>query len=476
MLGHDIQRSNFSSEGILPPLEEEKKIEFQTLVLSSPVVSSGRVCFGSAERKVYGVNWQSGEVWEYSTESGVRATPCIWQGKVYVATARGFLHAISLSDGEKLWDEPLELGGACLSSPVVDNGKLFLTLGGKKQEIIGVDVEEKRVIWRYPTLQPAYSSPCVFENRIYAGACDSFLYCLSTTGEFLWKKKTGSSILKASPVCDSQRVYAWFGDYDKHVYSFLHSGSPAWSEPYLTKFFSQPRDYYRYPCTGSGLPAVDEEKLYIPAGFPDHQLDLYALNKATGEEVWKTSFSKVSDYKFLSSPAVTPQYLFIPTIEGKIYVLDKEGNVVDTFSCESEPIRGSLAIAEGRIFVVTEKGTLYVLRGSETAISKAKIIPKISRLGACFSNPTSKGYWIPYQIGSDVKPKAEVRIKIFNSLGQLVRSLNLGKKPPGYYIQLEKAAYWDGCDSQGKHLPSGNYFYQLEVSGKTFPKRVLLLK
>lgn len=80
-----------------------------------------------------------------------------------------------------------------------------------------------------------------------------------------------------------------------------------------------------------------------------------------------------------------------------------------------------------------------------------------------YPNPFNPETWIPYQLTSE----ADVVIRIYNVDGQLVRTLNLGEQPAGNYMAQDKAAFWDGRNTEGSTVTSGVYFYTLEADGKT---------
>ncbi len=80
-----------------------------------------------------------------------------------------------------------------------------------------------------------------------------------------------------------------------------------------------------------------------------------------------------------------------------------------------------------------------------------------------YPNPFNPETWIPYQLASE----ANVVIRIYNVDGQLVRTLNLGEQPAGSYMAQDKAAFWDGRNTEGSTVASGVYFYTLETDGKT---------
>jgi WD40 repeat protein len=97
---------------------------------------------------------------------------------------------------------------------------------------------------------------------------------------------------------------------------------------------------------------------------------------------------------------------------------------------------------------------------------------KQNRLLQNYPNPFNPETWIPYQLEND----ADVVIKIYSSSGQLVRTLNLGRKSAGLYLDKEIAVYWDGRDDSGRRVASGLYFYSLEAGKFIDTKKMIIIK
>jgi hypothetical protein len=98
--------------------------------------------------------------------------------------------------------------------------------------------------------------------------------------------------------------------------------------------------------------------------------------------------------------------------------------------------------------------------------------PGVSLLHQNYPNPLNPDTWIPYQLRKD----ADVVIKIYTAAGQLVRILNLGHKPAGFYTSRERAAYWDGKNEAGEHVASGVYFYNMKAGDLTATSRMVIMK
>jgi hypothetical protein len=71
----------------------------------------------------------------------------------------------------------------------------------------------------------------------------------------------------------------------------------------------------------------------------------------------------------------------------------------------------------------------------------------------------------------DIQRQGRAQLRIYNSLGQLVRTLVDEEKPVGSYQIV-----WDGSNDEGQRLSSGTYYYQLKVADVLGTERMLLLK
>ena len=94
-------------------------------------------------------------------------------------------------------------------------------------------------------------------------------------------------------------------------------------------------------------------------------------------------------------------------------------------------------------------------------------LPKEFDLRQNYPNPFNPTTIIEYAL-----PKAsEVKIRIYNILGQKVRSLVDEHQDAGY-----KRIQWDGKDDGGNEISSGVYFYRIEAGDFVKCKKMTLLK
>ena len=99
-------------------------------------------------------------------------------------------------------------------------------------------------------------------------------------------------------------------------------------------------------------------------------------------------------------------------------------------------------------------------------------VPDLTRLLQNYPNPFNPETWIPYQLSQD----SEVKIRIYDVGGLLVRSMEVGFQEAGTYSSREKAIYWDGKNQHGEQISSGVYFYSLELGEESQTRRMVILK
>ena len=89
-----------------------------------------------------------------------------------------------------------------------------------------------------------------------------------------------------------------------------------------------------------------------------------------------------------------------------------------------------------------------------------------------YPNPFNPETWIPYQLSED----SPVSVSIYDTTGQLIRTLPLGFQSAGFYNSRERAAYWDGRNALGERVASGIYFYQLATPTFQQTRRLVIVK
>jgi len=94
-------------------------------------------------------------------------------------------------------------------------------------------------------------------------------------------------------------------------------------------------------------------------------------------------------------------------------------------------------------------------------------LPKEFNLGQNYPNPFNPTTVLEYALPN----AAQVKIHIYNILGQKVRNLVDETQEPGY-----KTVSWDGKDDSGREVSSGIYFYRIVAGSFVKCRKMALLK
>ncbi|HOH48761.1 MAG TPA: FlgD immunoglobulin-like domain containing protein [Candidatus Syntrophosphaera sp.] len=95
------------------------------------------------------------------------------------------------------------------------------------------------------------------------------------------------------------------------------------------------------------------------------------------------------------------------------------------------------------------------------------VIPLESYLGSNFPNPFNPSTTIQYGL----KEASSVRINVYNSRGQLIRTLIDESKAAGTYRVV-----WDGKDSNNRSVSSGIYYFRMEAQDYVKTNKGILIK
>ncbi|MGD8979658.1 MAG: CapA family protein [candidate division WOR-3 bacterium] len=86
---------------------------------------------------------------------------------------------------------------------------------------------------------------------------------------------------------------------------------------------------------------------------------------------------------------------------------------------------------------------------------------------SCYPNPAHGLVTFQYYLAEP----ADVKLRVYNTLGQEVRELSVGNQSAGL-----RTIQWDGSDNHGRRLSAGVYFCRMQASEHEQSKKVILLK
>ena len=116
--------------------------------------------------------------------------------------------------------------------------------------------------------------------------------------------------------------------------------------------------------------------------------------------------------------------------------------------------------------VISDANTLVIDAGAALAIDES-LIPEVFALHQNYPNPFNPVTNIQF----DIPEESEVRMEIYNLMGQRVATLVNNTLEPGFH-----AVKWNGTNDFGKQLSSGMYIYSISANNFTSVKKLILMK
>jgi len=104
---------------------------------------------------------------------------------------------------------------------------------------------------------------------------------------------------------------------------------------------------------------------------------------------------------------------------------------------------------------------------TEASASNQTLTPQNFDISQNYPNPFNPVTTIRYQLPEE----RWVTLRIYNVLGQLVRTLVDQQQPAGYYT-----VRWSGRDNNGRLLSSGIHFYRLQAGEYVVTRKMLFIK
>ena len=228
----------------------------------------------------------------------------------------------------KNWEFVLPADQEINSPPSLDYGKAFF--GTCSGMLYGIDAALGPLapFWFVPLLGGIYTSPAIWNERVYIGTDAGFMYCYSIFGAFQWVHYVGAPI-RCSPKIfeiESNSKYSLvFGD-DKGRLWCLNpmNGRPRsdWNNTTTGCFDT----YSEKPIRSS--PLIEGDNIY----FYCKNMRVYSITKLNGAMRWSYNITAISttlpdDEVVCTAKNVnSDRYIILSTVGGLAYLQDFGGN------------------------------------------------------------------------------------------------------------------------------------------------------
>jgi hypothetical protein len=158
-----------------------------------------------------------------------RVEAIVAEGKCFVGTFAGRLHALNVADGSSAWTAKVR--GAIGHSALYDSG--LLIFGSDDGTLTCLKASDGSPVWTYDAGASLWVAPAGDGERVYIGDRAGVFHAVGLKdGRRAWTLKTGGMILKPASLSPDGRKIV-FGSEDMHVYCVDPAGALLWKSKKL---------------------------------------------------------------------------------------------------------------------------------------------------------------------------------------------------------------------------------------------------
>lgn len=320
---------------------------------ASPLVYGGRVYTLDATAQVSAFAASGGSaVWRVSLvpenergEAGYGGGLAIDHGRLYAATGFGTVVSLDPASGKKLWEK--NIGVPVRASPTAVNDKVFVvTTEGHVFALAGFDGGE---LWTFRGVPEKTSiisspSPAVESGIVVVPYPSGELVALrADDGTTIWsenlaRNRTVSSLASLSdaarPAIDGGVVYA-VGHAGRLIATQVKTGERLWA----------------LNVPGTQAPVIAGENLFVV----DTSGQLHAITRRDGKIVWSTKLPGANTW---SGPTLAGGFLWLTSNQGQLVGVEPATGRVTNQQSIGAPAYIAPVVADGRMFVLTDKARL----------------------------------------------------------------------------------------------------------------------
>ncbi|HEV3260180.1 MAG TPA: PQQ-binding-like beta-propeller repeat protein, partial [Gemmataceae bacterium] len=420
----------------------------------------------------------------------------------------GFVHAMKVRTGERVWSYECATGGIS-SSPVVSGSYVYIAHGegnpdrGVLGRILCLDASKVKrdpktkegkpaLVWEKYGIQVRYTTPLLHQDRLYVSDINARLWCFNakTGGKELWRFTYGRNA-KGSPVWADGKIYV------ADVNSRFHILKPQAKKcvELDKQFFPSPDGVSDVEINGNA--AVANGRIYFNTSFEfycigkkDHEAGSVSIPPQPKEEpapaVDKVAHVQIVPAEVMLKPGQSVSFRvlaydnegrFLGEIKEPTYALAAQilpPPIKQNWKGELPPLKGKLS-PDGKLTVDKEPegqfGAVVAKNGALTTRARVRVLPDLDRpyqedFKKLAAGTTPAG-WVNTQGKFTVVPRngAKVLKKLSNMASPLFSRAHAFIGPPDmadYTIQADLLGTRKGSDMPDMGLTANRYILVLD--------------
>ena len=329
---------------------------------ASPVVADGRIFTLDAAANVRATSVNGAPLWSVSLTpdgendlDGFGGGVSYAAGKVFATSGFGEIVTLDAETGAEIWRQKLD--AAVRAAPTVLGNKVFAV--ARNDQAFGVDVDNGRVRWRTEGIEPEAgivggASPAAEGALVVIPfASGEVVGALARNGRRIWSASISGgrrgtvrsrlSDITGDPVISGDTVYV-ANQSGRFVALDRRTGERKW-----------------IVNEGSMVPA-------LPVGgsvyLMTDQAQLIRINAATGATIWSVQLplfenpEKRRSAYVHSGPILAGGRILIASADGQFRSFDPQTGALLGMTAAGGNLSGQPAFADGRVFAITDDGTL----------------------------------------------------------------------------------------------------------------------
>jgi formylglycine-generating enzyme required for sulfatase activity len=343
------------------------------LGLAGPAVADGRVivadksadktrdiwrCLDAATGKeLWQLNYEAAGEMDYT--NAPRATPAVFEGRVYLLGAFGHLHCVALDTGRVLWKKHLvEDFGAKLpkwgmtATPLLVDDRLIVNPGAEKASVVALDRASGKVLWETPGAPAAYA-PFIYAN--FDGRRQAVGYDATSLGG--WDIASGRRLWAVTPPAEGDfNVPTPVAVLDRLLVATEKNGTRLYEG---ARVRGGPRSRFDDLAPDTVSPVV-----YDGMVFGCHDAHLYCLDADSLELLWKARDDAFYDFVTLIAGN---KRVMIMTIDGQLLLVRADRKRYElvsrlrVFTDEKAKAWSHPALVKGRLYLRSGNAAVCLL-------------------------------------------------------------------------------------------------------------------
>jgi outer membrane protein assembly factor BamB len=316
---------------------------------SSPIVYNQIAYWSDRRGRIFGVDIDGKQVFDYAMNTATDAIPMIHDGMLYIGRIDGFLYAICLEKQDTVWT--FETFGQIMASPNRMNfrGKDAIIVGSYDNYLYIINSENGSEINRFESgyyingaVAIGRGEACLTSTIVYGG-CDGWIRVIDALSGIQTDSLDVDGYIPASPAISRNFVY--IADHSGTIHELkLNNGKILSYQKIILSTSENLRQ--------TSVPAVSEQMVFVVSD----DRHVYAINRKNNSIAWKHLLKGDTGE---SSPVICSDKLIVCTRDGIVSILDtKTGKLFWEYDT-GEQILGSPAVINGYFYVLTFRGNLF---------------------------------------------------------------------------------------------------------------------